>query len=72
MFYNLQIAQDCAPLPSSCKISTNKFETLTELTTKQKKHPWPEGPVENKWWWPELEKGMRDSGHIANVKACRE
>ena len=35
---------------------------------------WPLGPVENKLWWPELarqpQKGMRNSGHIANVKAC--
>ena len=30
--------------------------------------------LENKLWWPELarqpQKGMRPSGHIANVKAC--
>ena len=30
--------------------------------------------MENKLWWPELarqpQKGMRTSGHIANVKAC--
>ena len=40
---------------------------------KKIKH-WPLGPVENKLWWPELarqpQKGMRTSGHIANVKAC--
>ena len=39
----------------------------------KKKH-WPLGPVENKLWWPELarqpQKGIRTSGHIANVKAC--
>ena len=39
---------------------------------KNKIH-WPLGPVENKLWWPELarqpQKGMRASGHIANVKA---
>ena len=40
---------------------------------KKKKINWPLGPVENKLWWPELarqsQKGMRASGHIANVKA---
>ena len=34
---------------------------------------WPRGPAENKLWWPQLarhpQKGMRASGHIANVKA---
>ena len=41
---------------------------------KKKKKHWPLGPVENKLWWPELarqpQKGMRASGHIANVKVC--
>ena len=38
------------------------------------KNHWPRGPPENKLWWPELarqpQKGIRASGHIANVKAC--
>ena len=42
----------------------------------KKKNHWPLGPVENKLWWPELarqpQKGMRGSGHIANVKAWED
>ena len=44
------------------------YEALKKINKK-----WPLGPVENKLWWPELarqpQKGMRASGHIANVKA---
>ena len=43
-------------------------------STEKKKNHWLLGPVENKLWWPELarqpQKGIRPSGHIANVKAC--
>ena len=45
-----------------------------EALKKKKKKKNPLGPVESKLWWPELtrqpQKGMRASGHIANVKAC--
>ena len=46
------------------------YEALNKKTKKKK----VKKKVENKLWWPELarqpQKGMRASGHIANVKAC--
>ena len=57
-------------------ITKNKYElTLpSEFCRFPEKKHWPLRPVENKLWWPELarqpQKGMRTSGHIANVKAC--
>ena len=60
-------------LPSEfCRFPVKITAAYGALKIKIKKH-WPLGPVENKLWWPELarqpQKGMRTSGHIANVKA---
>ena len=64
-------------LPSEfCRFPVKIMAAYEALKTKKKikkiKHL-PLGPVENKLWWPELarqpQKGMRTSGHIANVKA---
>ena len=61
-------------LPSEfCRFPVKIMATYEALKKKKKKH-WPLGPVEYKLWWPELarqpQKGIRPSGHIANVKAC--
>ena len=49
------------------------YEALKKKKKKKKNNHWPLGPVENKLCCPELarqpQKGMRASGHIANVKA---
>ena len=54
----------------SDSLLTTLFFYFVNIVLKKK---WPLGPVENKLWWPKLarqpQKGMRDSGHIANVKA---
>ena len=60
-------------LPSEfCRFPV-KIMAAYEALKKKKNHHWFLGPVENKLWWPELarqpQKGMRTSGHIANVKA---
>ena len=56
-------------LPSEfCRFPVKVMAAYEALKKKKKDH-WPE----NKLWWRELarqpQKGMRPSGHIANVKA---
>ena len=57
------------PIPSK----NNGGIRSTEKNEEKNNNHWPRGPAENKLWWPELarqpQKGMRTSGHIANVKA---
>ena len=59
-------------LPSEfCRFPV-KIMAAYEALKKNPNH-WPLWAVENILWWPELarqpQKGMRESGHIANVKA---